>query len=145
MAIRTTCCIAACILAFCAVAPATAAPAEGDYAVVVSKATAAADGWKDVVQTLRTKHGGTVVTYDADPAEVLPELPRLFPRHTCFVATPQEAGRTFVAAVHRLARKLDDDPYTDTFWGIVTGYVTPSGPESCPSSRYQTLCTSDTA
>ena len=130
MAIRTTCCIAAWILAFCAVDAATAEPAAGGYAepaaggyaVVVSKATAAADGWKEVVQTLRTKHGGTVVTYDTDPADVLPELTRLFPRHTCFVATPQEAGRKFVASVHRLARKLDDDPYTDTLWGIVTGY-----------------------
>jgi hypothetical protein len=26
------------------------------------------------------------------------------------------------ARVHRLTRKLDDDPYTDCFWGILTGY-----------------------
>ncbi len=27
-----------------------------------------------------------------------------------------------VADVHRLTRTLDDDPYTDLFWGILTGY-----------------------
>jgi len=27
-----------------------------------------------------------------------------------------------VRSVHQLTRRLDDDPYTDTFWGILTGY-----------------------
>jgi hypothetical protein len=44
------------------------------------------------------------------------------PRYTCFVARPEEAGRDFVVRVHRLSRQLDDDPYTDTIWGILTGY-----------------------
>ena len=46
----------------------------------------------------------------------------IFPRYACFVAKPEEAGRTFVVAVHRLTRRLDTDPYTDVLWGIVTGY-----------------------
>ena len=49
-------------------------------------------------------------------------LRRVFPRYACFVAKPEEAGREFVVAVHRLTRKLDDDPYTDVLWGILTGY-----------------------
>ncbi|MCD6304429.1 MAG: hypothetical protein J7M21_05650, partial [Planctomycetes bacterium] len=36
---------------------------------------------------------------------------------------PAEAGRPFVVAVHRLMRRLDDDPYTDALWGILTGYT----------------------
>ena len=54
--------------------------------------------------------------------ESIDRLTRQLPRHTCFVARPEEAGREFVAEVHRLTRKLDDDPYADTFWGILTGY-----------------------
>jgi zinc protease len=46
----------------------------------------------------------------------------LFPRYACFVAKPEEAGRAFVASVNQLTRNLDDDPYTDCFWGILTGY-----------------------
>jgi zinc protease len=49
-------------------------------------------------------------------------LADVFPRHVCFVARPEEAGREFVIAVHRLLRTLDDDPYTDVIWAILTGY-----------------------
>ena len=49
-------------------------------------------------------------------------LARLFPRYACFVVRPAEAGRAFVVAVHRMTRQLDEDPYTDTLWGILTGY-----------------------
>ena len=52
----------------------------------------------------------------------MPALRRQFPRFVCFVAQPGEACRGFVAKVHRLTRRLDDDPYTDCFWGILTGY-----------------------
>ena len=54
--------------------------------------------------------------------EVLPALRKDFPRYACFVARPTEATREFVAEVHRLTRELNDDPYTDCFWGILTGY-----------------------
>ena len=99
---------------------ATAAP---DYAIVVSAATRADAGWADVVAALQKKHAGaTVVTYTNRVQEALAALQAQFPRYTCFVATPAEATRAFVAAVHRLTRAYDPDPYPDTFWGILTGY-----------------------
>ena len=49
------------------------------------------------------------------------ELRGRFPRHACFVAQSSEASREYVARVHRLTRRLDDDPYTDCLWGILTG------------------------
>jgi zinc protease len=55
-------------------------------------------------------------------AEVRGPLAKARPRYVCFVARPTECGRTFVARVHRLTRRLDADPYTDCLWGIVTGY-----------------------
>lgn len=98
------------------------AASRASYAVVVSKATREDADWARVVDALREKHRAVVVTYDKDVAECLGALRDLHPRYTGFVAQPTEATRRFVADVHRLARAYDDDPYTDTLWGIVTGY-----------------------
>jgi hypothetical protein len=99
------------------------APSPQDsYAVVVKKSTAADVQWQKVVAALKTKHNASIITYDTSVDETLDSLQREFPRYTCFVAKPEDAGRTFVAQVHQLTRKLDDDPYTDTLWGILTGY-----------------------
>jgi len=92
------------------------------YAVVVSKATAADATWKVVVEALVKKHEADVVQYDAAVGEALPALKRLFPRYVCVVATPAETTRKLVGEVHRLLRALDDDPYADAIWGILTGY-----------------------
>lgn len=96
--------------------------AERGYAVVVSKATHAKKTWKSVVDALVSKHTATVVVFDESVSDSLQDLQTQFPRFTCFVATPEEASRDFVAAVHQLTRQFDDDPYTDTLWGILTGY-----------------------
>ena len=63
-----------------------------------------------------------VIPYDHDVKESLPALSHEFPRYICFVAQPTEATAKFVADVNRLTRQLDDDPYTDAIWGILTGY-----------------------
>ena len=105
-----------------AAAPDSAAFAQPGYAIVVSKKTRADAGWGEVVETLRARHGARVFDYDGEVESVLPGLRAQFPRYACFVATPAEAGREFVAQVHRLTRRLDDDPYTDCLWGILTGY-----------------------
>ena len=92
------------------------------YAVVVKKSTAEDAQWRKVVAALKEKHQASVITYDVSVDESLDELKRQFPRYTCFVTKPGDAKRRFVAQVHRLTRKFDDDPYTDTFWGVLTGY-----------------------
>lgn len=99
-------------------------PVEGGagYTVVVSRATHALEDWQPVVKTLVSKHNAQVILFDGEPGEALAELRKQFPRYTCFVATPKEATGAFVAEVHRLTRQLDEDPYTDTLWGILTGY-----------------------
>ncbi|MBM4037917.1 MAG: hypothetical protein FJ290_05330, partial [Planctomycetes bacterium] len=97
-------------------------PGKGSYAVVVSRATFADAEWRPVVDALRAKHGATVLIYPGAVAEARAALADAFPRYACFVARPEEAGRDFVVAVHRLTRALDDDPYTDVLWGILTGY-----------------------
>jgi len=97
-------------------------PASNSYAVVCSQKTYHLPEWRAVVDALRRKHDGDAIVYSHSPWEVVAELKRVFPRYVCFVARPEEAGRALVTDVHRLTRELDDDPYTDTIWGILTGY-----------------------
>ena len=94
----------------------------GGYLIVVSKATHGNADWRKVVDALKTKHGADVCEYESSVDESLATLKKRFPKYACFVATPAEAGKQFVAEVHQLTRKLDDDPYTDLLWGILTGY-----------------------
>ncbi len=108
------------VIACCAQAAAAAQPS---YTVVISKKTHADASWKQVVAALTTKYpGAAVVEFDKAVADALPALKEQHPRFTCFVATPAEATREFVAQVHRLTRQYDNDPYTDTIWGVLTGF-----------------------
>jgi zinc protease len=96
---------------------------DGGYAIVISKATQANEGWAKVVDILKQKYGNQakVITWDKSVDDTKPALSVMLPRYTCFVTTPKEASREFVAQVHRLTRQLNDDPYPDTIWGILTG------------------------
>ena len=101
-----------------------AAPAavEGGYCTVVSRATLAEPAWCAVVDALTAKYGAETVTWAESVTEARAALAVKHPRYCGFVARPEEAGRRFVVAVHRLTRALDDDPYGDCLWGILTGY-----------------------
>ena len=111
--------------------PARAAKTKGGYVVVVSSATFAKADWRKVADALEAKHGAIVCQYKTSPSEALPALKKHFPKYACFLATPGEAGRKFVAEVHQLTRKLDDDPYTDLLWGVLTGYDAPTLGAAC--------------
>ncbi|WP_144057675.1 hypothetical protein [Novipirellula maiorica] len=94
-----------------------------DYTIVVNRDTHRDAPWQRVVDALKEKHtNAKVVHWDEEVPTCLETLRSHHPRYTCFVATPEQADRNFVAAVHQLTRQLDSDPYTDTQWGIVTGY-----------------------
>jgi len=124
--IGRTCGVAAWIVAACVGVVARAGdPPAGGYAIVVAEKTLADPAWAEVVTALREKHRDrqpVVLTWAVAPDEVVAKLAASRPRHACFVARPEEASREFVAEVHRLTRRLDDDPYTDTLWGILTGF-----------------------
>lgn len=95
---------------------------DSSYAVVVSQQTAEDAGWKPVVEALVLKHQALVIPYTDSAEQAKPALRQAFPRYVCFVARPEEASRAFVGHVHRVTRQMDADPYTDCFWGILTGY-----------------------
>ena len=121
MTVRKLSLAAFCVLAFSCRAGLSAAPARS-YAVVVSRKTHADKAWREVVDALRARHDARVIVYPSYVGEARGELSALMPKYICFVARPEEAGRKFVLAVHRMTRKLDSDPYTDAIWGILTGY-----------------------
>jgi len=98
-------------------------PANPGYAIVVRQEVAAKPEWRKVCDALAAKHpGAEVVVWKKSMEEVLPALRKSHPEFTCFVAPCTEAGPEVVAEVHRLTRRYDADPYTDTRWGILTGY-----------------------
>ena len=94
----------------------------GNYAVVISQKTYTDPAWTKIADLLKTRHKATVIVYDKNVNDAIDALKKLHPRYTCFVAKSTEAGRQFVADVHTLTRRFDDDPYTDTLWGILTGF-----------------------
>ena len=104
---------------------ACAADRPAGYVIVVSEETLADPAWEKVVAAVLEKHHerpAITITWRAAPDEALEKLAEHRPRYACFVARPEEAGREFVAAVHQLCRRIDDDPYGDVLWGILTGF-----------------------
>ena len=79
--------------------------------------------WKAVADKLAEKHGGSIVTVKDSVFSKLDTLKKMAPRFMAVVARPEEIDRVLVNDLHRLSRRLDDDPYGDCIWGIVTGYT----------------------
>lgn len=93
--------------------------------IVTSMATAQAPAWKDVADALEAKHAdeATVRRLVAAPAitDALVGIQELKPTHVAFVMRPEEVDFKTTVALKRLMRAIDDDPYDDAVWGIVTG------------------------
>ena len=113
---------AAAVVAVLAAHGTTCEPGDG-YVVAADRATLADGGWKQVVDALAQKHQAAVVGFDGQDGlgGLVAELRRSRPKYVCFVLRPESAGRNFVRAAHAAMRRLDDDPYGDAIWGIVTG------------------------
>lgn len=97
--------------------------AKRSYVVITTRATHEKKAWSEVAQILRQKHDADlVIVPDAHLESALPTLQRLHPRYVAFVLRPEEAGRETVVRIHRMLRRVDEDPYNDTLWGILTGF-----------------------
>ncbi len=94
------------------------------YAIVASKRVMDDVAWRRAtVDTLAAKYPhARLYTWDKTPAEVRDALAGQMPSFTAFVVRPEEAGVRLTIDLSHLCRDLDDDPYGDTFWGVVTGY-----------------------
>ena len=127
-------------------------PPRPAYAVAIGDEAAKDPAWKAVAEALVAKHGGAanvpLVTFNpAKPESLIEPLKPIHPTYLAIVVRPSEAGRDVVGGIHRATRKLDDDPYGDTRWGLVTGR-TPEGAmalakQSAPLSMTSAAGTAD--
>ena len=94
------------------------------YAVVIKGTTYSSDsGWRAVADTLINRHNGRLFTWTSRVTDVQDSLSAYMPDYIAFVARPViELNANFVRAVSTMTRELDDDPYGDAIWGIVTGF-----------------------
>ncbi len=107
--------------------PAAAAaetPRDG-YTIITSKTTQADPAWAAVAEELEKKHpNATICALDKLNETTLTQALRsTSARYAACVLRPQEVDRILVNDLHRAARKVDDDPWGDCIWGIVTGYT----------------------
>ena len=99
------------------------ATAAGGYAVLMPDSLSKDKEWSDVAQALVTKYSDAeIYRYGDNVGELRDALAKDRPHYLALVLPPQMVGAQTVADMHRLSRKLDDDPYGDALWGIITGY-----------------------
>ncbi|MDR1414339.1 MAG: hypothetical protein LBI96_00880 [Odoribacteraceae bacterium] len=95
---------------------------KNEYVVLASREVMSRPEWKKVAETLRAKHGGTLLDYDAAPAERLESLRALHPRYVAIVELPERLDKKFIIDMHQASRVVDDDIFADFLWGVITGY-----------------------
>ncbi|QEH38082.1 hypothetical protein OJF2_66800 [Aquisphaera giovannonii] len=118
--IRTLAALAALSIFVASSAQAPAAEPAGRYAIVVRRDVAAGP-WGRVVRALEARHSGRTFAYDKGPEDVRRDVGAFRPRYVCFVCAPTEDFPAFALVANEFCRGLDDDPYVDAIWGILTG------------------------
>lgn len=95
-----------------------------NYTVLTTETTAADPAWRKVAETLAAKYEGAklIVIPTLDEENCVQALRSASARYAAIVLKPEEIGRDSTNALHRAARKIDDDPWGDCIWGYVTGY-----------------------
>ncbi|MDO5449605.1 MAG: insulinase family protein [Akkermansia sp.] len=93
------------------------------YHIVVSKETAGKEDWKAVVKALKNKHRGAIVhtVPDLKQETLKKALKGTDAYYVAYVMQPKEIDRAQVDILNRVARQIDDDPWGDCLWGMVTG------------------------
>lgn len=104
--------------------PSPAAMKGEEYTVILTEATAALPEWKKVADTLVAKYPGAElrVVPEFTIEHCVKALQETQARYAAYVARAEETGRVATNVFHRAARRVDDDPWGDCLWGIVTGY-----------------------
>lgn len=108
-------------------------PQKAVYAVVSSAETFADPAWEKSAQALEKKYAERfnvqrveIPALDADEEALkafVGRMRELMPYYSCFLLRPEELGETRVRQINQFTRVLNDDPYTDTIWGIITGFT----------------------
>ena len=100
--------------------------------IVISLSTYRQPEWKGVVEALQTKHADMrcrVLTAGPSVLDAKLGIQELKPRYVAFVMEEKDVSRDTVKALRKMMRELDDDPFEDAIWGIV------SGPDAATAKR----------
>ena len=91
--------------------------------IVISDDAAKKPEWKEVADALKEKHSdeawATIIEVAATNA--LQGLCAARPDYVAFVMMPDEVNTNAFYAIKHIMRSLDDDPYDDALYGIITG------------------------
>ena len=102
------------------------APAEagGGYTIITTESTMADPAWAAVTDSLKKKYPDAVICTLPELTEesLSAALRNTQARYAACVLRPEEVSRTLVNDLHRAARQVDDDPWGDCIWGIITGH-----------------------
>jgi len=94
------------------------------YAIVIKQNTYNIARWKQVCDTLSSYYKGHLFIWKTSLSEVKEPVVSYSPTHICFVCDISTASPSFIInTLYPFTRTLDDDPYTDAIWGILTGYA----------------------
>ena len=114
---------ALCALFVVAVSRCTSDVEPDSYAVLAPAAFAEeAEAWEGVVSSLQQRHDAVVLRFEESPMELEAQLKEVAPRYVAVVDVPENIGRDYVIALNQMSRRMDEDPYADFLWGIITGY-----------------------
>ena len=92
--------------------------------IVASTATMNEPKWRAVADSLGAKHSGSsvsVLAVDGTLANAVDGIRKAKPRYVAFVMRPEEVDFATTISLRRMMRDIDDDPFDDAIWGIVTG------------------------
>ncbi len=92
------------------------------YAVVIREDTYQDPEWVGVVDSLLAKYPAQLFTYSGSIYNIQDAVGAYAPDYIAFVSEWNYATATFVDTVWKFGRGLDEDPYGDAIWGIITGY-----------------------
>ena len=93
------------------------------YAIIASSWVLDDADWSKTVEALKAKHSEKFnVVVIRNDENMLGKLRKVFPKYACYVVKPEEASRANLSAIWQTTRALDDDPYGDVIWGIITGF-----------------------
>ena len=95
---------------------------EHDYVILAPESMKTDSLWEEAVEKLRARHDAIVLRFDSLPVEAEARLKEIYPRYVAIVDKPENIGRDYVIALNRMSRRMDNDPFADFLWGIITGY-----------------------
>ncbi len=100
------------------------AEAKGGYTIISTESTMTDPAWAAVADSLKKKYPEAVLCALPELTEesLTTALRNTQARYAACVLRPEEVDRPLVNNLHRAARRVDDDPWGDCIWGIITGH-----------------------